>query len=82
LYVVLCFVPAGLGADGEIIDHAHPGMRQTFVVRRWRCAGTARLGHIDYQLPAYRERGNGRLADLEQCVYRHAAPAHRLPSLA
>ncbi|WP_373068529.1 hypothetical protein [Gemmatimonas sp.] len=32
LYVVLCLVPQGRGADGAIVDHAHLGMQQTFVV--------------------------------------------------
>jgi hypothetical protein len=33
VYVVLCFVPAGRDSLGSIVNHAHLGMRQTFVVR-------------------------------------------------
>jgi hypothetical protein len=32
VYIALCFVPAGRGTDGAIMDHAHLGMRHTFVV--------------------------------------------------
>ena len=32
LYVVLCMVPAGRNANGEIRDHTHLGMRSTFVI--------------------------------------------------
>lgn len=33
VYVVLCFVPAGRDSSGTIVNHAHLGMRQTFVVQ-------------------------------------------------
>lgn len=32
VYVVVCFIPAGRDAQGALVNHAHLGMRQTFVV--------------------------------------------------